>query len=105
MNKPNSKKLQRVHRNLSNETLDALRASIAALVPETQADIGSLVKTMRLATQLSQTEYANLCGISERALQLVEAARGSKQLHLQTATLEKLLRPFGYRLGIVRIAE
>ena len=104
MKDPTTPGLQRVHRNLSNDALDALRASIAALVPETQADIGALVKTMRLATRLSQKEYADMCGISERALQLVEATQGSKPLHLQTATLEKLLRPFGYRLGVVRTA-
>jgi len=89
--------LQRVHRNLSKSEVDALREKLATLIPEAQADIGTLIKTMRLATRRSQAEYARLCKVAPRVLADVEAGRRN----VQVETLEKLLRPFGYRIGIV----
>ena len=71
------------------------------MVPETQAQIGALVRTMRLASRCSQREYAKICDVSPRVLMAVEA--GSTKVHVET--LEKLLRPFGYRVGVVRTAE
>jgi transcriptional regulator with XRE-family HTH domain len=53
---------------------------------------------MRLSTKRSQTEYAALCSVSLRVLRQVESGK----LNLQTETIEKLLRPFGYRIGVVR---
>jgi transcriptional regulator with XRE-family HTH domain len=71
------------------------------MVPETHAQIGALVRTMRLAARCSQREYAKLCDISPRVLMAVEA--GSTKVRVET--LEKLLRPFGYRVGVVRSVE
>ncbi|MFM1884971.1 MAG: helix-turn-helix protein [Pseudomonadota bacterium] len=53
---------------------------------------------MRLIAGLSQAEYASLCGVSARALAQVESGQGVASLR----TLEKLLKPFGYRMGVVR---
>lgn len=89
--------LQRVHRNLSKEEIDALREKLATLIPVSQADIGSLIKTMRLATRRSQTEYAKLCDVAPRVLADIESGKRN----VRVETLEKLLRPFGYRIGIV----
>ena len=71
------------------------------MVPETNAKIGTLVRTMRLASRCSQREYAKICDVSPRVLMAVEA--GNTKVHVET--LEKLLRPFGYRIGVVRAAE
>jgi len=92
--------MKRVHRNLPADKVDALRESVASLVPDVQADIADLIKTMRLATRLSQREYATLCGISLAALQQVESGKSPDSFRIKT--LEKLLRPFGYRIGVVR---
>jgi len=90
--------LQRVHRNLSKPKIEELRESVAALVPASRAQVGELVRDMRLSTKRSQAEYAALCSVSLRVLRQVESGK----LNLQTATIEKLLRPFGYRIGVVR---
>jgi DNA-binding transcriptional regulator YiaG len=95
--------LQRVHRKLTDEQIDVMRESIAKHVPESQMDIADLIKLMRLATQMSQREYAQLCEISLAALQKLE--RGEPAERFQAGTLDKLLRPFGYRLGVVKAAE
>jgi predicted transcriptional regulator len=89
--------LKRVHRNLSTTEIDAMREHLAALIPPAQADIGALIKTMRLATRRSQSEYARLCKVAPRVLADIEAGRRN----VQVETLEKLLRPFGYRIGVV----
>jgi len=98
MTEKTQKPLQRVHRNLSKPEIEKLRESVASLVPASRAQIGELIKVMRLSTKRSLPEYAALCGVSLRVLRQVESGK----LNLQTETLEKLLRPFGYRIGIVR---
>jgi DNA-binding XRE family transcriptional regulator len=92
---------KRVTRALDKTQIDALRESLLTMVPETRAQIGDLVRTMRLASRCSQREYAKLCGVSPRVLMAVEA--GSTKVHVET--LEKLLSPFSYRVGVVRTAE
>ncbi len=101
MTEKRSSPLQRVHRNLSKPEIEKLRESVASLVPPSSAQISELVKTMRLSTKRSQAEYALLCGVSLRVLRQVESGK----LNLQTETLEKLLRPFGYRIGIVSASD
>jgi DNA-binding XRE family transcriptional regulator len=92
---------QRVTRSLDKSQIDALRESLVAMVPESQATIGALIRTMRHASRCSQREYAKLCDVSPRVLMAVEA--GSTKVHMET--LVKLLRPFGYKVGVVRTAE
>ena len=89
--------MRRVHRNLSKAEVDALRDTLAAWIPEARAEIGVLIKTMRLAARRSQAEYARLCDVTPRVLAQIEAGRHN----VQVVTLEKLLRPFGYQVGIV----
>jgi len=92
---------KRVTRALNKSQVEALREKLMTMVPETQTRIGALVRTMRLASRCSQREYAKLCDVSPRVLMAVEA--GSTNVHVET--LEKLLSPFGYRVGVVRDAE
>jgi predicted transcriptional regulator len=90
-----------VHRKLSTVDIDDLRDHLAALVPESKADIAALIKMMRLVTRRSQSEYAQLCNVAPRVLADLEAGK----VNVQLETLEKLLRPFGYRVGVVRTPE
>lgn len=99
--KPLGENPRRVTRALDKAQIDTLRESLIALVPETRAEIGVLIRTMRLASRCSQREYAKLCDVSPRVLMAVEA--GNLKVHVET--LEKLLRPFGYRVGVVRSVE
>lgn len=90
--------MQRVHRNLSPEEVQALRLKLHALVPKADAPIPQLLKTMRMITRKSQAEYAKLCNVAPRVLADLESGKANPRID----TLEKLLMPFGYRVGIVR---
>lgn len=89
--------MKRVHRNLPREEVELLRKRLAELVPEARADIPDILRTMRLIARKSQVEYAQLCGVAPRVLANIELGKGSPT----TETLGKLLRPFGFRVGVV----
>jgi XRE family transcriptional regulator, regulator of sulfur utilization len=89
--------MQRVHRKLSREEVESLRKELAQLVPAAHTNIPRLLRTMRLITRKSQGEYAKLCGVSPRVVTNLEAGKGKPTVE----TLEKLLRPFGYKVGVV----
>jgi predicted transcriptional regulator len=89
--------MRRVHRNLSRDEVESLRKKLLEQVPRASVDIPQLMRTMRLITRKSQIEYAKLCEVAPRVLADIEAGKGSPTME----TLEKLLRPFGYRVGIV----
>lgn len=90
--------MKRVHRNLSRDEVEALRARLASLVPVSSANVAELLRMMRLITRKSQAEYARMCGVAPRVLANIEKGNGSPTVE----TLGKLLRPFGYRVGVVR---
>ena len=92
--------MQRVRRNLSRDDVEALRDRLASLIPESKAEIPELLRTMRLIARKSQPEYARLCGVATRVLAEIEAGRGNPRVD----TLEKLLKPFGLRVGVVSVA-
>lgn len=89
--------MRRVHRNLSRDEVETLRKELMSCVPQASSDIPQLMRTMRLITRKSQIEYAKWCTVAPRVLADIEAGKGSPTVE----TLEKLLRPFGYRIGIV----
>ncbi len=89
--------MKRVHRNLSRDQVEGLRERLAGLVPMENASIAELLRMMRLIARKSQAEYARLCGVAPRALTNIEAGVGSPTVE----TLEKLFRPFGFRVGVV----
>jgi DNA-binding XRE family transcriptional regulator len=92
------KPLKRVHRRLTKDEVDALRRDLAQAIPVAHSTIPELLRKMRLATRRSQNEYAKLCGVAPRVLKRIEAG----ELHVQVESLEKLLKPFGYTIGLVR---
>jgi transcriptional regulator with XRE-family HTH domain len=89
--------MQRVHRNLSREETQVLRDRLNELIPQERAGIPELVRMMRLITRKSQAEYARFCGVAPRVLADLEAGKGSPRME----TLDKLLRPFGFQIGVV----
>lgn len=89
--------MKRVHRNLGREEVESLRARLAELVPMESASIPELLKMMRLVARKSQAEYARMCGVAPRVLTNIESEVGSPTVE----TLGKLLRPFGFRVGVV----
>lgn len=91
--------MRRVHRNLSRDEIEALRRRLTDLIPEARADIPELIRTMRLITRKSQSEYAAFCHVAPRVLADIEAGRGCPTIE----TLRKLVRPFGLTIGIVSV--
>lgn len=74
------------------------RALITAL-DNGELSIGQAVKRMRKITGMNQKEYAkNIIGIAPRILAEIERDAANPTLE----TLNKIGRPFGYRVGFVR---
>lgn len=92
--------MKRVRRKLSREEVESLRRELASLVPDAGVGIADVLRRMRFIAKLSQAEYAKLCGVSLGTLSKIEAGTGDPSL----ATLEKLLKPFGFTVGVVRNA-
>jgi DNA-binding XRE family transcriptional regulator len=90
--------MKRVHRNLAREEIEALRKELASLVPECPEDIPAVLRRMRIIVKLSQSEYARLCRVSPGTLSKIEAGVADPSI----STLEKLLKPFGFTVGVVR---
>ncbi len=90
--------MKRVRRNLTREEVDSLRRELAALVPDAGEGIAEVLRRMRFVAKLSQAEYAKLCGVSLGTLSKIEAGAGDPSL----GTLQKLLQPFGFTIGVVR---
>jgi transcriptional regulator with XRE-family HTH domain len=61
------------------------------------AGVAELLRMMRLIVRKSQAEYARMCGVAPRVLTNIEGGVGSPTVE----TLEKLLRPFGFQVGVV----
>lgn len=93
--------MQRVHRHLSRAEVEALRERLAAAIPQARLSIPEVIKTMRLITRKSQTEYAALCGVAPKVLATIERGHAAPT----TQTLEKLLRPFGLTIGVVCVPQ
>jgi DNA-binding XRE family transcriptional regulator len=93
--------MKRVHRKLTREEIDALRRELESLVPPGPSDLADVLRRMRFITKLSQSEYAQLCGVSPGTLAKIEAGGGDPSV----GTLAKLLKPFGFTVGVVRDAK
>lgn len=93
--------MQRVRRSATRDEVEQLREQLTKLVPQAHAGFPELIRLMRLIARKSQSEYAKLCGVAPRVLADIEAGRGSPRVD----TLEKLLKPFGYGVGVVAQAS
>ena len=90
--------MKRVHRNLTPDEIESLRRELASLVPPCRENIPDLLRRMRLIVRMSQAEYARLCHVSLGTLSKIEAGDTESSV----STLEKLLKPFGFTVGVVR---
>jgi DNA-binding XRE family transcriptional regulator len=90
--------MKRVHRNLSREEIESLRKELASLIPECRENIPAVLRRMRFIAKLSQAEYARLCHVSLATLCKIESGAADPSV----GTLEKLLKPFGFTVGVVR---
>jgi XRE family transcriptional regulator, regulator of sulfur utilization len=90
--------MKRVHRNLTRQEIDALRKELESLVPECREDVPAVLRRMRFIAKLSQAEYARLCRVSLGTISKIESGVSDPSI----GTLEKLLKPFGFTVGVVR---
>ncbi len=64
-----------------------------------QLSVPAVIKKIRTTLRLTTVEYAKLCGVSETTLSNIERNESSPTL----ATVNKLLKPVGMRVGAVTI--
>ena len=93
--------MRRVHRNLDAKQTAELRQALSAELPVSDLPIGEVIRNMRLSVKRSQSEYAQLCGISTRQLAAIESGTGNPTLN----TLQALLLPFACDIGVVRLSD
>lgn len=93
--------MRRVHRSLGAAESNALRSDLLAQLPSSDLPIGEVIRNMRLSIKRSQSEYAQLCGVSPRVLADVEAGGSNPTLK----TLQALLLPFACGIGVVRLSD
>jgi len=93
--------MRRVHRNLGIQQTAELRHSLSAQLPASDLPIGEVIRNMRLSIKRSQSEYAQLCGVSTRQLAAIESGAGNPTLK----TLQALLLPFACDIGVVRLSD
>jgi len=86
------------HRFLSSEELEANRAALRQALREGRLSIGQTVREMRRLTGLTQKEYAErVAKVFPRVLMEIE--RGTANPTLET--LERLAKPWGWKVGFV----
>ena len=74
---------------------DALDRTLAA---HPEWDVATVLRTVRASLHLTLVDMARVGRVSVPTLKNIEARRGSPTLQ----SVERLLRPFGYRLAVVR---
>jgi transcriptional regulator with XRE-family HTH domain len=85
----------------SKSRKDGRRAFFEALDAGEMTNLPDAIRRMRKSIGLTQTEYAKLVGVAPRVLMDLERGAGNPTLK----TLEKLVAPFGLRVGLVRRSE
>jgi ribosome-binding protein aMBF1 (putative translation factor) len=90
------------HRVLPSEELEAKRAELRKALREGRLSIGQTVREMRRLTGLTQKEYAErVAKVFPRVLMEIE--RGTANPTLET--LERLAKPWGWKVGFVPPVE
>lgn len=85
---------------LSIDVRAQLIESIQQGLGEGTIEIGEAVRRLRVeVTGLHQTQFAKMCKISVRTLVHIEHGEGNQTLK----SLNAVFRPFGLKMGVVRI--
>lgn len=78
----------------------ALIESIQDALTQGNLEVGEAVRRLRVeVTGLHQTQFAKMCKISVRTLVHIEHGEGNQTLK----SLNAVFRPFGLKMGVVRI--
>jgi len=90
------------HQVLPSEELEAKRAALRSALREGRLSIGQTVREMRRLTGLTQKQYAErVAKVFPRVLMEIE--RGTANPTLET--LERLAKPWGWKVGFVPPTE
>lgn len=79
------------------EQVERRREILGRIQADPGLPIKQVVALLRRELRFTLSEYSRLTGVSARVIQDIESGRGNPTL----GTVEKLLRPFGLRLGVV----
>lgn len=74
-------------------------ALLAMFHQQHDMSLAQAVRLLRTGMRLTVPEYARLTGVAARTIHAIEAGNANPAL----ATADKLLAPFGLRLGVVPI--
>ncbi len=85
-------------RRLSLEERQRVLTGLKASLDRGDITLGQLVRGLRLdLLGMDQLDFSKVCRVSERTLKNIEADRGNPTL----GTLHRILRPFGFEMGVV----
>lgn len=79
------------------EQIERRREILGRIQAEPGAPIKQVVSLLRRELRFTLSEYSRLTGVSARVIQDIERGRANPTLE----TVEKLLAPFGLKLGVV----
>ena len=88
-------------RKLSDEDKRNVRETIADRLAAGELTLGEAVKLMRLAVGMTQAQYAKMVGVDIRVLIAVEKNQGNPRLD----SLEKIARPYGLAVSLIKLAS
>jgi len=89
--------MSRKIKKLDAETAMQLRQDFYSDIEAGKLSLSDALKQMRKIAGMTQTEYAQLIGITPRVLMDIEREKGNPRLD----TLSKLGKPFGLELSFV----
>ncbi len=85
--------------NTKDDDTAAVKRALVESIDNHELTLGEAVRRMRKITGMSQKAYADrIVGIAPRILAEIERDEGNPTVE----TLNKIGRPFGYRVGFVR---
>ncbi|MDE2421359.1 MAG: helix-turn-helix transcriptional regulator [Gammaproteobacteria bacterium] len=82
-----------------HEQLLKRQQMIDQLVANPEWSVDQVVRFIRAELHLTLPEMAKVCKVSKQTLQNIEQGQGNPTLE----TVDKILRPFGFRMGMMRI--
>lgn len=93
--------MSRKIKKLDAKTAMQLRQDFYSDIEAGKLSLSDALKQMRKIAGMTQTEYAQLIGITPRVLMDIEREKGNPRLD----TLNKLGKPFGLKLGFSTVKK
>ncbi len=82
-----------------HEQLLKRQSMIDRLVENPNWSINQVVSFIRAELHLTLPEMAKICRVSKQTLQNIEQGQGNPTLD----TIDKILKPFGFQMGVMRV--